>query len=115
MRDCNLVRQWVAALRSGEYKQGHRVLRSKDDKFCCLGVLCDTISSEMWTPNIFTSTFFWSRGVGLSATLDEETRNSVGMTNDEQYELIKMNDDRGKSLKEIARRIEEMAGINVYR
>lgn len=31
---------WVAALRSGEYKQGHRQLRS-GDKFCCLGVLCN--------------------------------------------------------------------------
>jgi hypothetical protein len=38
--------QWVAALRSGEYEQGRSYLRSKDpnggnDKFCCLGVLCD--------------------------------------------------------------------------
>lgn len=32
--------QWVAALRSGEYKQGERRLRTKD-QFCCLGVLCD--------------------------------------------------------------------------
>jgi hypothetical protein len=38
--------QWVTALRSGEYEQGRSYLRSKDpnggnDKFCCLGVLCD--------------------------------------------------------------------------
>ena len=32
--------KWVAALRSGEYKQGQRYLRV-DDTFCCLGVLCD--------------------------------------------------------------------------
>ena len=32
--------EWVAALRSGEYKQGIHLLR-QDDKFCCLGVLCD--------------------------------------------------------------------------
>lgn len=32
--------EWVAALRSGEYKQGINLLR-QDDKFCCLGVLCD--------------------------------------------------------------------------
>lgn len=31
---------WVAALRSGEYEQGHYVLHSTDDRFCCLGVLC---------------------------------------------------------------------------
>ena len=33
--------EWVAALRSGEYKQGTGVLRSEANEFCCLGVLCD--------------------------------------------------------------------------
>lgn len=33
--------KWVAALRSGEYKQGKDRLRSRDNKFCCLGVLCN--------------------------------------------------------------------------
>lgn len=32
--------KWVAALRSGEYKQGREALRI-GDRFCCLGVLCD--------------------------------------------------------------------------
>ncbi len=32
--------KWVSALRSGEYKQGKDFLRV-DDKFCCLGVLCE--------------------------------------------------------------------------
>jgi hypothetical protein len=32
--------QWVAALRSGEFKQGRGSLR-KGDLFCCLGVLTD--------------------------------------------------------------------------
>lgn len=33
--------KWLEALRSGEYVQGTGLLRSQDDKFCCLGVLCD--------------------------------------------------------------------------
>lgn len=33
--------QWVAALRSGEYRKGTGALRDSDDNFCCLGVLCD--------------------------------------------------------------------------
>jgi hypothetical protein len=32
--------QWVAALRSRDYKQGRHLLNSADG-FCCLGVLCD--------------------------------------------------------------------------
>jgi hypothetical protein len=38
--------EWVKALRSGEYKQGRAQLRSKKDKFCCLGVLCDVYVKE---------------------------------------------------------------------
>lgn len=34
-------RKWIAALRSGKYKQGRGELRPEKDKFCCLGVLVD--------------------------------------------------------------------------
>ena len=37
---------WVAALRSGEYKQGRRRLRSNVNTFCCLGVLCNIHAQE---------------------------------------------------------------------
>lgn len=33
--------KWVAALRSNEYKQGTRQLRTAGNSFCCLGVLCN--------------------------------------------------------------------------
>ena len=36
----NRIRKWVAALRSGEFKQGRGWLRS-DDRYCCLGVGCE--------------------------------------------------------------------------
>ena len=32
--------KWLAALRSGEYKQGVETLYTNDDKYCCLGVAC---------------------------------------------------------------------------
>ena len=35
------MKKWVKALRSGDYKQGKKVLLTNDGKFCCLGVLCD--------------------------------------------------------------------------
>jgi hypothetical protein len=41
--------KWVAALKSGKYKQGHGALHSiQDDNetFCCLGVLCEVFMDE---------------------------------------------------------------------
>jgi hypothetical protein len=37
---------WVAALRSGEYKQGKGVLRTRDNCFCALGVLADVAAKR---------------------------------------------------------------------
>lgn len=48
------AKKWLAALRSGEYKQGKQTLRTSDNKFCCLGVLqhCLTGSVETYSgPN----------------------------------------------------------------
>lgn len=33
--------KWINALLSGDYDQTTKMLRSDQDKFCCLGVLCD--------------------------------------------------------------------------
>lgn len=40
------IQKWVNALRSGNYKQGTKVLKTQDNKFCCLGVACDIYSKE---------------------------------------------------------------------
>ena len=40
------AKKWVAALRSGEFKQGVRQLRGKDDSYCCLGVACELAARE---------------------------------------------------------------------
>lgn len=40
----NVKQSWVAALRSGDYRQGRQRLRTvtgDDVQFCCLGVLCE--------------------------------------------------------------------------
>ena len=37
--------RWIAALRSGKYAQGYERL-GQDDKFCCLGVLCELAYEE---------------------------------------------------------------------
>lgn len=40
-----IKQRWVSALRSGEYKQARGSLR-RDNRFCCLGVLCDLYGKE---------------------------------------------------------------------
>ncbi len=46
MMNKEIKEKWVAALRSGDYQQGKEVLRTGQDKFCCLGVLCDLHRQE---------------------------------------------------------------------
>lgn len=39
--NANAKEQWINALRSGEYKQGKKMLHNvEENTFCCLGVLC---------------------------------------------------------------------------
>jgi hypothetical protein len=53
MLDPEFKAKWVAALRSGEYKQGqHRLCREKpttgERSFCCLGVAADLVDPNGW-------------------------------------------------------------------
>lgn len=55
--------KWVAALRSGEYKQGAGYLKNSKGEYCCLGVLCDVAKKEgqkvveKYLPSLHTYTF----------------------------------------------------------
>lgn len=45
----DVLEKWIAALRSGDYKQGTGYLALKegdDTKYCCLGVLCELAVKE---------------------------------------------------------------------
>jgi len=39
--------KWLQALRSGEYRQARDTLRSPNNGYCCLGVLCDVYNKEV--------------------------------------------------------------------
>jgi hypothetical protein len=56
----SIAKLWAAALRSGDYKQGVGKLRTADDRFCCLGVLCNLhaqahpkIAAQQESPQIY--------------------------------------------------------------
>lgn len=59
-------RRWQAALRSGNYAQGRGLLHYVDDgedKFCCLGVLCELAVVDGVVERIRSSSLVFSYGL----------------------------------------------------
>jgi len=100
--------KWIKALRSGNYEQGKSSLRSLDNKFCCLGVLCDIIDNKKWETfektNSAKASYPYTYN-GYSGILSYKMTTELKMKDDEQQKLIDMN-DTGKSFAEIADWIE---------
>lgn len=81
-------REWLAALRSGQYKQTKGQL-SRENSFCCLGVLC-VISGEPWN-----TYYFPPESIAKSFGLRCENPGPIGR------DCGSLNDD-GKTFAEIA-------------
>jgi hypothetical protein len=96
-----LVQKWIDALRSGNYQQGCYMLRSLNDKFCCLGVLCDIVDPTRWTTDlpVFPDRYHFAGNIG---TLPDDVINSVGISMLFEGDLMTLNDNQGNSFTEIA-------------
>lgn len=90
-----LKHKWIDALRSMEYEQGQSLLRSKMNKYCCLGVLYE-IAGKTWKYNNGYYT-----GNNFTAILGTELCNELGLSYIHQDVLITMN-DTGRSFHQIA-------------
>lgn len=103
-----LKAKWIAALRSGEYKQTRgRLLRNwrGEDRFCCLGVLCEIMEA----PRAVGAAAKDKSGPGyrLDDTFhDAELPCSVLSAGDQNI-LVKLNDSHRRSFAKIADWIEE--------
>lgn len=106
-----LKNQWIEALLSGKYKQGHSELRSRiegetQDLFCCLGVFCDIVAPEQWekAPRLMSSdcTAIYHGKTHCYPTLEMENEYHLNVTG----KVASMN-DYGKSFAEIAEWIKE--------
>lgn len=101
------AKKWIAALRSGEYKQAKKHLRTEEG-FCCLGVLCDIYAKEGLGQ--------WNEDFGRDDNSPPELvlewvglKNCEGRyhRNDETTTYLTVdNDSRGKTFSEIADIIE---------
>lgn len=62
-------RMWVRALRSGKYKWGKEQLHPSEEKYCCLGVLCEVAVKQgvisKYKPNSGTLPYEVASWVGL--------------------------------------------------
>ena len=79
-----LKARWVAALRSGKYKQGTRELRKdrvRSVQHCCLGVLCEISPKIGALPN--NGNYY----------LGPQALDAAGLTDAEQRKLADLNDD----------------------
>lgn len=92
--------KWVAALRSGEYKQGQSLLLNGDNEYCCLGVACKVAgytdktirNSEGYIKKTLTHVPIELRGLDPDNALVEK--------------LIGFNDDKEWSFNRIAAYVE---------
>lgn len=107
-----IAMKWVEALRSGKYRQGRGELRTKDNRFCCLGVLCEITKDKTnvdwsWPSDLYDPLCF----DGKYTALPESVRVLAGMKSisgdlSETKCLASLN-DAGMSFKEIADLIEK--------
>ncbi len=105
--------EWLNALRSGEYEQTKGYL-TKDDKYCCLGVLCD-IASKKGVCKKLEGIYSHVVYDGNDSQLPTSVRIWCGFGDNPQgcnpsfdgINLISLNDNQGKSFTEIADFIEE--------
>lgn len=96
--------QWLEALRSGKYEQATKVLRSRSDCFCCLGVACDLLDSTKWLQGENPDGLDW--GECASSMTDEKLADALGLFQDTIIKLASMN-DTGTSFEAIAAYIEQ--------
>jgi hypothetical protein len=103
MMDPDLKKKWVKALRSGRYLQQSSTLYfhtvTGEDRFCCLGVLCNIVQPE------FDHDVFVTEGGSVMGYPRSEVYSRAGLKIGEMKMLAAMN-DRGASFRVIADVIE---------
>jgi hypothetical protein len=115
-----LVRQWIDALLSGEYRQGRMQLKDRYDGYCCLGVAVEACfggfntSENTYLPSMASLSDDDAHKLGLEKELSEDAINYYSEKwnrDDVPPTLISlamyMNDTIGATFDEIASVLEE--------
>jgi len=108
------IRAWVKALRSRKFKQGTKTLKrhvgNGKFEYCCLGVLAAIDPDAEAVPEYWdrkNTIFFVDKDKIGEDDFNPSGLYRYGLTDEQQRELIRMNDDEGKSFRVIANWIEQ--------
>lgn len=104
-----LLEKWTAALRSGDYTQGHKrlILELGDQKeFCCLGVLHIVADGSCPVEGLPTTDWMQSHGIVQNEDLDTDLRFFPVIWSGNNTTLTYLN-DHGTPFPEIADIIEQ--------
>ena len=105
--DQELKAKWLEALRSGEYVQGYGALCSRDNEYCCLGVLVEVGGLATKTPGANVYTFHWPVANDTSqGIIPSEDAEKIGLSEGVTTKLMELNDERRWSFEEIANWLE---------
>lgn len=105
MNTRDLLVKWIAELRSGKYAQGQKRLRTPDDKFCCLGVLCDIVGEGNWEKNAMHGEYTYVMGPHASGAMLPISE-VFSPLHRYEHNFVKWNDENRWDFKEIADEIE---------
>lgn len=110
--DADVKAKWLAALRSGDYKQARGYLRTEAG-YCCFGVLCDIVDPEGWgqleappdaPAEVHLGPDRYSHR-GMIGLPDRGTINNTGLPKEAVQQLVGLNDS-GETFGTIANVIE---------
>ena len=109
--------KWIENLRSGKFQQGYGFL-CRDNKYCCLGVLCETVLEfqpdflEVKEEQHLDETFKFYEGeravtpYNVCRLLGIGAEGEFKYRNNRETRLTFVNDDQKKSFEKIAKIIE---------
>jgi hypothetical protein len=109
-------KQWIAALRSGEYKQGRRRLQDGEDSYCCLGVACKlVIKNPSYSFNRLVGSYpddqngspEWLKGINDDFMIREIVKVDVGYDSIMARKISQLNDAHTHTFSQIADLLEE--------
>lgn len=98
--------KWLEGLKSGKYTHYKSSLRSNDDCFCALGVLCDIVDPNGWSKNDGrTGEVHWSHQMRY-AFPTQDLLDDAGISPSQTTMIIQLN-EKNNGFEEVIKYVEK--------